>query len=202
MKIILSRKGFDSEAGGHASPILSDGKMVSLPIPSQTDRLRYDDIPAPDGKDLGWIIDELAAGARIGEMRGAHLDPDLVRGARPRLHGWRPAFGQLGAAGSHLRNQGVAQGDLFLFYGWFRHTELGGGGLRFRRGSNGFHAIFGYLEIGEVFWADPYTDLPPELHDHPHATPSRRKAQSNTIYAATPRLSFYPSYPGGRRLPV
>jgi len=33
MKIILSRKGFDSKNGGIASPILPDGALLSLPIP-------------------------------------------------------------------------------------------------------------------------------------------------------------------------
>jgi hypothetical protein len=33
MKIIISRKGFDSSAGEGFSPILEDGKMISFPIP-------------------------------------------------------------------------------------------------------------------------------------------------------------------------
>ena len=33
MKVILSRKGFDSANGGIASPILEDGTMLSFPIP-------------------------------------------------------------------------------------------------------------------------------------------------------------------------
>ena len=32
MKLILSRKGFDSTAGGVASPIFPGGEMYSLPI--------------------------------------------------------------------------------------------------------------------------------------------------------------------------
>src|ERR1035441_4619606 len=31
MKLILSRKGFDSSAGGKPSPIFPDGTMISLP---------------------------------------------------------------------------------------------------------------------------------------------------------------------------
>ena len=34
MKIILSRKGFDSGYGGMPSPILPNGIMLSMPIPS------------------------------------------------------------------------------------------------------------------------------------------------------------------------
>jgi hypothetical protein len=33
MKVILSRKGFDSASGGMPSPILPDGTLISLPIP-------------------------------------------------------------------------------------------------------------------------------------------------------------------------
>jgi len=43
MKVILSRKGFDSAYGGYPSPILPDGKMVSLPIPLE-DSIRYSDL--------------------------------------------------------------------------------------------------------------------------------------------------------------
>ena len=43
MKVILSRKGFDSSNGGCPSPILSDGTLLSLPIPS-ADRDTYDDL--------------------------------------------------------------------------------------------------------------------------------------------------------------
>ena len=35
MKIILSRKGFDSENGETQSPILPDGTLLSLPIPDE-----------------------------------------------------------------------------------------------------------------------------------------------------------------------
>lgn len=196
MKIILSRKGFDGTAGGHASPILPDGKMVSLPIPLRSDRLRYDDIAGPDGKSYGRILDELAAGAKI-ENRRPHLDPDLIRGSLPRPAGWRPTFGQNGNPGKHLLNQKVSKGDLFLFFGWFCHTEHASEGLRFRPGSDGFHAIFGYLEIGEILLAGPNADLPGWLSDHPHALPSRREAPNNTIYAATQELSFHSGYPGG-----
>jgi hypothetical protein len=48
MKIIMSRKGFDSAYGGYPSPILPDGKMVSLSIPSG-DSLRYSDLKVKEG---------------------------------------------------------------------------------------------------------------------------------------------------------
>ena len=35
MKIIMSRKGVDSQFGKQASPILPDGRLLSMPIPSE-----------------------------------------------------------------------------------------------------------------------------------------------------------------------
>jgi hypothetical protein len=43
-RMILSRKGFDGKAGGGASPILPDGRMLSLPIPNAADELRFQDL--------------------------------------------------------------------------------------------------------------------------------------------------------------
>ena len=116
MKVILSRKGFDSSVGGHASPILPDGRMVSLPIPSSIDRLSYSELGLPGSRTYADLIREIDAGARIDGM-GAHLDPDLVAATRPRKRNWRPALGQIGSAAGHLKNQHVGEGDLFLFYG-------------------------------------------------------------------------------------
>ena len=41
MKVVFSRKGFDSQYGGMPSPILSDGTLLSLPIPSKEDNTKY-----------------------------------------------------------------------------------------------------------------------------------------------------------------
>jgi hypothetical protein len=187
MKIVLSRKGFDSSVGGHASPILPDGTMVSLPIPSTLDRLGYESLHLPDGRTYRALIDELNARARI-DGKGAHLDPDLVRDARPRRDGWRAAFGQTGSAAGHLRNQRVTVGDLFLFYGWFRDTTLDDGRLRFVRG-DGMHVIYGYLEVGEVLRTQCCRHVPSWLRDHPHVLPQRIASTNNTIYIASERLN-------------
>lgn len=43
MRLILSRKGFDSSSafGACASPILPDGQLISLPIPHSEARVTY-----------------------------------------------------------------------------------------------------------------------------------------------------------------
>lgn len=52
----------------------------------------------------------------------------------------RCAFGQTGAAQSHLQNNDVGIGDLFLFFGLF--SELSG--------ENRHHRIFGYLKVEQI----------------------------------------------------
>lgn len=97
MKLILSRKGFDSQNGKVASPIFPDGSMVSLPIPSgDREPARFSDI-AFGGTNLGEIAAALT-GRPIFRFAHAHHDPDLDAAASPRLPGWRPAIGQVNAA--------------------------------------------------------------------------------------------------------
>ena len=116
MKIILSRKGFDTVNGGCASPCLPDGTLLSMPIPSD-DSLTYNDI-VYQGLTYKQILKQLNPKK---EYNGCHLDPDIRPSLRTiTLIEWQPAFGQIDAAQGQLRNQGVGAGDLFLFFGWFR----------------------------------------------------------------------------------
>ena len=68
-------------------------------------------------------------------------------------------FWQCGAAQTHLQNQGVGKGDVFLFFGLFRDENTG----------ESHHRIFGYLEIAEI--TDLSAGMPQRLVDlgHPHA---------------------------------
>jgi hypothetical protein len=181
MKLILSRKGFDSTPayGGCASPILPDGRMVSLPIPHQSGTLTFGAL-RHQGLDVGQLVSDLT-GTRVKGAERAHLDPDLDSTARARRRGWRAAFGQDGAAQRHLERQGVDLGDLFLFFGWFREIMNTRGRYRYRPGTRDLHVIFGWLRVGEVLRVGP-DRVPPWLSDHPHAP--RDCAPHNTIYLA------------------
>ena len=148
MKLVLSRKGFDASSGGNASPILPDATLVSLPIPSPTSPLTYDDVWLGD-QSLGPLVEDLTRG-RIRAGNGAHLDPDLRECAHDRRPGWRPLFGQDGTAQGHLRNAGVGVGDLFLFFGWFRQVERTATAYRFLRGAPDLHVVFGWLQIAII----------------------------------------------------
>src|SRR5690349_10684876 len=107
MKIVLSRKGFDSSAGGCASPIV-DGRLVSLPIPDADSRITYAQVRHEAVGALDHVVSDLTRG-RIHGSHGAHLDPDLDAGATARLHGWQPIFGQVDAAQSHLQSHGIGK---------------------------------------------------------------------------------------------
>src|SRR3954462_4018719 len=109
MKLIISRKGFDAQNGGVASPIFPDGRTCSLPIPEPNSCISYNDLRWEPGT-LGAIVEQLTRGVHAGTA-GTHHDPDLRREALPRQKDWLPCFGQAGAAQTHLKNNGVAEGD-------------------------------------------------------------------------------------------
>lgn len=97
MKVVLSRKGFDSSYGGCASPILQDGTMLSLPIPGKSNTLYLD--LSYKGYNYDDIWKSLATKSKYHENWQCHLDPDIreniiIKG----IDDWKPAFGQEAAA--------------------------------------------------------------------------------------------------------
>jgi hypothetical protein len=181
MKIIFSRKGFDSTAGGKPSPILLDGRMVSLPIPDNKSTIRYRDIRWQE-YNLGSLVSNLTDG-RIPAWYFAHLDPDINPESLSRPSEWRPIFGQTGAAQGHLRNNDVQPGDIFLFYGLFRNVIINAGRLQWDNHSQQRHVLWGWLQIDEILKIDS-CDL--SRYDwatnHPHF--HRDSDANNTLYVA------------------
>ena len=197
MKVVLSRKGFDSQYGEMPSPVLPDGTLLSLPIPSKIDKDKFADFHW-HGKSYYELIRELKPTGKIKETYTCHLDPDIRAEAKDRPQGWMPAFGQDMAALSHLRNQQVGVGDLFLFFGWFRMTEWKDGKLAYVKGAPDWHVIYGYLQIGKIVKAP--ADMPAWLVAHPHAQEACWQ-HPNAIYIAAPALTFMPGLPGAACLP-
>ncbi len=198
MKIILSRKGFDSSNGGYPSPILPDGTMLSLPIPS--DEISYSDIQF-NGVAYSDLLSQLTSNKFKGEC--CHLDPDI----RPNLRvspveNWVPAFGQIHSAQGVLKNSHIEVGDVFLFFGWFRKTKETGSGYSYitKKDSKDFydradlHAIYGYMQIGKII-----TDKEEikKYSWHPHSLPNYNPDKSNNaLYIPSEKLSFAPDLPG------
>jgi hypothetical protein len=159
LRIIFSRKGFDSAAGGGPSPIV-DGKPISLPIPSGGfSRTTYG--------DLG--LGDLAGTASRGKLNAedlCHHDPMF-------LNDGTCLFGQCGAAQTHLANQGAGIGDVFLFFGLYREEASG----------EPHHRIFGFLEVAEIIDLTTCADMRrAELAalGHPHSLGMH--ARNDVIY--------------------
>ena len=188
MKLILSRKGFDSSAGGMPSPIFPDGRMVSLPIPDERSQVSYADI-SYSGASLGPLVAQLTDGQIPAHYR-AHIDPDLAKNSLPRLAGWRPIFGQTGPAQGHLRNNGVGLGDLFLFFGLFRRVEGRDGAYIWVTNVRPCHVIWGWLQVAEVLPIG--SSEPPPGYQwaeyHPHF--GRGRESNNVVYVASRHLEI------------
>jgi hypothetical protein len=194
MKIILSRKGFDSSEGKVASPIFPSGELCSLPIPEPAVNVhtkRYREITFGN-LSLGTIIHNLTQGEITGDAM-AHLDPDLNVDSIARQANWKPVFGQSGAAERHLQNYDVKEGDVFVFYGWFRRVEQCAGVYRYVRGAPDLHVIFGWLQIERRIAVDNTVEIPSWALYHPHCNPQRTKKKDSdldSIYIATDDLKL------------
>jgi Nucleotide modification associated domain 3 len=183
MKLILSPKGFDSSAGGVPSPIFPDGTMISLPIPDKASPIAYRHIAGSRHASVGELVNDLA---RRPPVHRAHLDPDLSADALPRMRGWRPIFGQEGAAEKHLENHGVGAGDVFVFFGRFQRVERTASQWRYVRSCRPIHVIFAWLQVAERV---PVCEWPGDAEwarYHPHF--HRQRHEANVIYVATERL--------------
>lgn len=189
MQIILSRKGFDSSAGGIPSPILPDGTLLPLPIPQTDGPVKFSGLKF-NGMTLSRVIKQL--GGKCWRS-GCHLDPDIMPQLIPRPAEWQASLGQYGAAQNHLSIEGVGVGDLFLFFSWFRqtewHREKGQKQLRFVANAPDLHVIYGWLQIGQIIH-QPHLQAQELtfLGDHPHLN---KAYDSNTLYLPAQRLILY-----------
>jgi hypothetical protein len=206
MKIILSRKGFDSAYGGYPSPIMLDGRLISLPIPSD-DLTRYSDLRLGAGKTYYDLMAELITKIRynkqwhgLNENTQCHLDPDICKNVIRRKDNWKPCFGQINQAQSHLSNEGVNNNDLFLFFGWFRRTLYKQNKLQFDSSAPDLHVIFGYLQIGDIIQVNNDCKIPDWIDCHPHTSEYRRENSTNMIYIARDKLKWNNSLSGAGAL--
>lgn len=205
MKVILSRKGFDSSYGGIPSPILNDKWVISLPIPSENkgNPKRYSELKLNDNLTYKDLILKLQGKSKQQrciiykgepctiEKMGCHLDPDIYDKVVARRPEWRGLFGQSGSAQGHLKNIGV--GDIFLFFGWFRRAKCDNGEIHYVQDAPDLHVIFGYFEVGGIWGKDMIESnkFPDWAKDHPHFCDKTEKdAPNNTIYVAKEHLSW------------
>jgi hypothetical protein len=199
MKIILSRKGFDSTSGCVPSPIFDDGTMISLPIPRKSD-VSYGELTNPFGdakfRHLGELVEQLT-NYQMSEHCRAHLDPDLNPAMLERGTGWRGAFGQNGMAQKTLKN--VGRGDLFLFFGLFQKVRRNQETERYAYdgGQPQMHVIHGWLMVEAKYRIPEDLDrIPDWAKYHPHVTLRHIEESPNVIYTAAEKFETDLTVPG------
>jgi hypothetical protein len=189
MKLVLSRKGFDSGSGGSFSPYNHDtGKYIWFPIPekvnSYSNRIGYTDILVENeyisslkGYNLSEVYKSLKGTDRVKLRKNeyasindddlfAHFDPML--GIPPWIRESENCkigrgFGQFNAA-PHLGKHNVNEGSIFLFFGGFQSTlnkKISG------------HFIYGWLKVKKRI--ETYKQCKEileeyNLYHHPHIT--------------------------------
>jgi len=159
MRVIFSRKGFDSSSGKAPSPII-EGEPISLPIPTGR---RSETTYGLAG--IGRIVEEITKG-RIGASDLCHEDPVFSNG--------RWAFGQTGRAQTHLEANSVGVGDVFLFFGLFASCDDG----------ERHHRIFGYMQVDEVrrLGSRPSESDNPKGFSRRHPHTIGEWEENNTLY--------------------
>lgn len=202
MKLVLSRKGFDSGSGGCFSPYNHDtGKYIWFPIPekvnSYSNNIRYTDILVKNeyisglkGSNLSEVYKSLKGTERVKLRKNeymsinndklfAHFDPML--GIPPWIKENENCiigrgFGQFNAA-PHLEKHNVNEGSIFLFFGGFQSTS--------NKKISG-HYIYGWLKVKKrIETYKECRDLLEEfnLHHHPHITEAAfKRNQKNFIF--------------------
>ncbi len=203
MKIILSRKGFDSTSSkgpygtnkSCASPIMPDGALLSIPIPTD-DADAYIDFEY-NGISYSDLLMQLSPKSTYSNC---HLDPDIRKNIRKKeIDNWQPAFGQCERAQGYLRNQNVGEGDLFLFFGLFQQVVKDKNGYRFTKSKDyvddfykrcSLNIIYGYMQVEKVITDQKEIE---KYHWHPH---SKNGYTNNALYIPKKYLSFAKNKPG------
>ena len=172
-RLILSRKGFDSKAGGTASPIFSNGSFFSIPIPQNhpsPKKYKNLDFNGISGSELLKVVS-----AKVRDTDYCHNDPLLSEKIG--------IFGQASSSQTELQNNNVGPGDLFLFFGWFKNFSENGRDL---------HHLFGWLQIEEIIVGskDIKQYLLKNNIQHPHGYGDTSRFSNNAIYVAKKKLEL------------
>lgn len=179
-KVILSRKGFDSSAGGKPSFIYGD-RLITLPIPGVGSGISYKDIFFDHNTKLDKVMEDVGIKQYYSEC---HLDPDIKFDSITNRHNkWKPAFGQADIPEKVLKKNNIGAGDIFLFYGWFKKLDKKDGKYKYIHNAPNLHVIFGFLEVDDILdLGDSNVTIPQYLESHPHVVNKNNYLNSNRIY--------------------
>lgn len=209
-KVILSRKGFDSAAGGNASMIIQVNNeeyvIQPLPIPDPKGNNEYKDLDSViQGKKIcklfkdADIVPRRKVTAEENQKKKSkmipeykcHLDPDVFNETR------MGAFGQMNAAESHLHSNEVGEGDIFIFFGWYKYYKYEGEKLVKLKGrsAGGSHVLYGYLIVDQVYNLVNSDELKAACDDkygtHPHCVKQLdpdEEISNNRLYVAKEKI--------------
>lgn len=212
MKVILSRKGFDSSYGGFPSIILPDGKMISFPIPEKKYRnnikeqiIKYhfteDELKnildlfgkrkikmpsAPQGLEPKDCIFHLDPSIQNMDITMTYIDEENKKNKiQLNLNEKKiGALGQSGAAAGHLVNNKISPSDLTKEEpALFLFFGL------FQETNKElepikkpFHAIWGYLISYAAIDISNNPLIPVELKSHPHFINRKTYEKRNIIF--------------------
>lgn len=216
MRIVLSRKGYDSANGGRPSPVFREGcgkwenRMFSLPIP-ESDKIGKDEWKNTNTerqwKDIDFpcgFTPEIRKPCKWnGEEAFVHLDPDIRQVIYDKCpKNWKPAYGQNDGFVTHIfnclsSNEKTKCEILFLFYGLFRDYIMDGKTLKAY--GKEYHAIWGYM-LSEPRTIDD--KIRKEYPWHPHCKNAFKlagKSDNNTLFVPQNKTltingNSYPSY--------
>lgn len=156
-----------------------------MPTPTSSPTpVRYRDLQG----SYASLVCDLTRGRYTGSSP-CHLDPDLDVATLPRHPDWRGSLGQVADAQSHLENNGIKSGDLFIFWGLFQPVEHRG---RWAFIGKPEHRMFGWLQVDEIMHLGPDGSHAlrhwPWLDMHPHVRPGWNHKKKNTLYMASKAL--------------
>jgi hypothetical protein len=197
MKIIFSRKGFDTSNGGFPNLILPDGTMFAIPIPDKKQKFRYGNLDFTyEGENIFKIINDVTNNRikysskkkkRVVTKSIDYCTSAFTAHNDPFFHKEFGYFlGQQYSAQGHLDKNNVGKGDLFLFFGNFREIEKDDGQWQFVRNKYVRHVLFGWLQIDNVTNLNDFSQKEkllqtyPFLESHPHINYNYPK---NTLYS-------------------
>ena len=191
MKIILSRKGFDSTTDGNAErvcPRRGNGEFSDSGDSGKTTRDR------PGLDSLRHILREgnVVAGANegaAGEWRP--LRPNGSIAITTRICG--AAFLGKAVAQTHLQKRVSQKGDLFLFFGWFREAEAGWRRFALFQSPAGCSCLVRLSANWGNFARGSRRAKYPICQNHPHLTPHAIGAGQNPNARKGPKTTPFTS---------
>lgn len=200
MRIILSRKGLDSGVCD-ISNLLFVGKngnknLIMLPIPADDGVHTYQELNFGNEETFNIVKQYLDKSKKINIQSKCHADPNIVNYFNDPV--FLGSIGQVDQAQSHLQNQKIDIGDLFIFFGVFAEAGLNVDNNLVYNKSNLKHIMFGYMQIGDIIPTYGLSEIEranyeskyPWLKHQPHWIADKYdNNKSNCIYVASEKFN-------------